>query len=910
MTSCDYEIIAFTETWLNSSVFNAELFTSRYSVFRTDRDFDSLGCSRGGGVLIAVDSKINSEEIRINLNGLTSIDLVAVRIFIGGKILYIFVIYIPPNTSITVYENIFEYFFSLKYIYNSDILILGDFNIPNFSLNVLNNHNLLLQNFLNFFELKQFNSIKNKNNRILDLVIAKNDCEVEKAIDVLLNEDLHHPALKILRPNIKNNGNKKQLNNEPIYNFRKANFAVLYDQLSLVNWNFLSEFEDVNDACESFYSTLEQIFEYCVPKTISKKHNYPPWYTADIINRIKHKAKLLNQYRTTKNTEYLIEFKILRKNIKNAVNKCYREYINDIECNICNEPNKFWSFVNSFKSDRGLPHYITYKNENFYELTDKSNAFADYFQESYEKPTNVKITRDVPYSNNILLIDKFNQHEVLNSINALKRKMTAGPDLIPAFILRDCSHIFVTPLTIIFNLSLSTRCFPTAWKNSKICPVLKKGSKFDINNYRPITIICNFAKVFEHLLHDHIYNHVKPNIITQQHGFMKGRSTTTNLFCMTQFLSQSLDAGVQTDVIYTDFSKAFDRLDHEILLHKLDLNGLSNDLLQFFKSYLSGRTQFVQYNGFKSHEITVESGVPQGSVLGPLFFNIFVNDINENLDCNSLLYADDMKLFANIRNSNDCLRLQSNLNRLNTWCMNNGLLLNAVKCNVLTFTKSSKGIMFNYEINNVSLTRPDMFKDLGVLFDSELSFIPHMNYMVQQSFKTLGFICRTGRVFTSTDTIKMLFNTFVRSKLEYACVIWSPGYEVHVRNIENIQRRLMKFLSFKTDGFYPAIGTPQDQLLERWSLKSLQHRRNYCMCMFLFNIVNSKIDCPEILDLVNFRVPSVSTRNRATFYLPSARTNAMNFSPLSRICHNFDSLCSGIDIFHTSCNILKSFLLS
>lgn len=218
--------------------------------------------------------------------------------------------------------------------------------------------------------------------------------------------------------------------------------------------------------------------------------------------------------------------------------------------------------------------------------------------------------------------------------------------------------------------------------------------------------------------------------------------------------------------------------------------------------------------------------------------------------------------------------------------------------------------MFNYQINNVLINRPDTFKDLGVIFDSKLSFIPHMNYIVQQSFKTLGFICRTGRNFTSTNTIKMLFNTFVRSKLEYACVAWSPGYEAHVRNIENIQRRLMKFLSFKTDGFYPAIGASQDQLLERWSLKSLEHRRNYHMCMFLFNVVNSKIDCPEILDLINFRVPSVTTRNRATFYLPRARTNAMNFSPLSKMCQSFDNLCSDIDIFFTNSNKLKSYLLN
>jgi hypothetical protein len=212
------------------------------------------------------------------------------------------------------------------------------------------------------------------------------------------------------------------------------------------------------------------------------------------------------------------------------------------------------------------------------------------------------------------------------------------------------------PLTYIFN-------FPVAWKMSHVTPVFKSGDRSDVTNYRPI---CNFSKVFEHVLHCLVYPHVSHMIIDSQHSFMKGRSTVTNLAVISQCLCEIVDREGQVDCIYTDFSKAFDRMNLSILLEKLDSFGFSGNLVNLMYSYLSGRQQCV-VNGFRSRAYWQSSGVPQGSVLGPLLFNLYVNDITAGIHSHCLLYADYLKIYRQIRSSVDCEQLQADLTTLDNW---------------------------------------------------------------------------------------------------------------------------------------------------------------------------------------------------------------------------------------------------
>ena len=230
------------------------------------------------------------------------------------------------------------------------------------------------------------------------------------------------------------------------------------------------------------------------------------------------------------------------------------------------------------------------------------------------------------------------------------------------------------PLHYLFNLILKSLSFPQIWKEAFVTPVFKKDDPAHIDKYRPICILCNFSKIFESVIHKRIFFSVKSFITPFQHGFVERRSTITNLSCFSQYVSEALDDNSQVDVIYTDFNKAFDQIDHYVLLAKLGSFGLSNSLLQLFKSYLLDRKLFVKYKNFVSDGFCPTSGVPQGSNLGPLLFLLYVNDIVDLLTCQKLLFADDLKLFLTVNTIQDCQLLQDNLHLLSAWSEKNFFL--------------------------------------------------------------------------------------------------------------------------------------------------------------------------------------------------------------------------------------------
>ncbi|KYB24594.1 hypothetical protein TcasGA2_TC030943 [Tribolium castaneum] len=449
------------------------------------------------------------------------------------------------------------------------------------------------------------------------------------------------------------------------------------------------------------------------------------------------------------------------------------------------------------------------------------NNFADYFKSVYTVSLDNNYSANMTTNNNILL-PKISEDDILRQLRRAKNSMTSECDGIPSFLLRDCAFVFSAPLFHIFNLILESSTFPSVWKVTHISPVLKKGDPNKIENYRPISILCNFSKIFESILYSYIYKSVKNLISPHQHGFMENRSTITNLATLTQFISEALNRRSQVDVIYTDFQKAFDQIDHYILLSKLNTFGFSDSLVSLIKSYLFHRRQRVRYNNFLSNEFITTSGVPQGSNLGPLIFLLYINDLADLLNqCSILLFADDLKLYMEINSFQDSEILQECLKTLNIWCDKNRLQLNLAKCCVVSFTKKQNIINYPYEISNSVLNRVITVKDLGITFDAELSFNFHVREIVDKALKSYGFIYRNGREFTNIKILRILYFAFVRSRLEYGALIWNPIYNTYVVQLENVQRRFLKYLAFLSDGVYPIQGVDEQILLDRSQAKFL-----------------------------------------------------------------------------------------
>lgn len=242
-----------------------------------------------------------------------------------------------------------------------------------------------------------------------------------------------------------------------------------------------------------------------------------------------------------------------------------------------------------------------------------------------------------------------------------------------------------------------------------------------------------------------------------------------------------------------------------------------------------------------------------------------------------------------------------------SWCEQNRLKLNVDKCKIMTFSRRSEIFSYDYECDGMRLERHTVLRDLGVLFDTELSFVEHISQIVLDAARVYGFMVRNCRDFTEINCLKILYNAVIRSKLEYASVVWSPIYECHKKKLECVQRRFMKFLLFKTDGVYPPQGCDGAILCERTGYLSLEMRRVLASLSFLFNVVHYNVDCSEILSKVNFNVPTFNSRTVLVFKPGRARTNILQKAPITKMCENFNSFCVGQDIFSSSRgNLVKS----
>jgi hypothetical protein len=261
---------------------------------------------------------------------------------------------------------------------------------------------------------------------------------------------------------------------------------------------------------------------------------------------------------------------MLRRDIKGDIKRQYDQYIAKAEADIKRDPNKFWQFVKFKQNGTGIPLNMTFSGAEVSGADEITGAFA-----YCEKASVIESSVEEWSTSCNLFLNAVNEQDVLNAISKLKLKFTAGPDMIPSFLIRECVEAFVSPLVVIFNLCLKTNAFPAILKTARIAPVFKKGDRSCIENYRPVSICSNFSKVFEFIISDTLSFHFKSCISESQHGFVRGRSTISNLCTFTQYVANSMDLGLQTEVIYTDFSKAFDRLDHEILVRKLETLGCS-----------------------------------------------------------------------------------------------------------------------------------------------------------------------------------------------------------------------------------------------------------------------------------------------------------------------------------------------
>jgi len=461
---------------------------------------------------------------------------------------------------------------------------------------------------------------------------------------------------------------------------------------------------------------------------------------------------------------------------------------------------------------------------------------------------------------------KVNRAGVFKLLSNIKENKATGPDGIPGKILKICAEELADVYTLLFQASLDQGVVPEDWKDANIVPLFKKGDKTKAVTYRPVSLPSISCKLLEHIIHSSIMAHLDEFkfLNNAQHGFRKKRSCETQLISTLEDFNNCLNKKQQIDAILLDFSKAFDKVDHEGLLLKLDHCGISDSLLSWIRSFLIGRGQKVLVDGTMSAPRPVLSGVPQGTVLGPLLFLIYINDISDHLSQGTeiRLFADDSLLYRTINSPEDAVTLQKDLDQLQRWEATWKMEFHPQKCQLLRITNKRKFIHSQYNIHNVILEETCSAKYLGVTIDSKLRWKKHYSHIVKKANNVLSFLQRNLN--NCPPHIKdKCYKALVRPILEYGSVVWDPHFKTDVLSLEKVQKRAGRFVSgnYKLE----SGNTKTNMLNLKW--KPLEERRAQSKLILFFKAKHGIVEIP--VDNLSFNYTS-QTRRQGTYAIPTS----------------------------------------
>lgn len=906
-------IICLTETWLNENLSSEEFCPQFYSFFRRDRNYDLSGTTMGGGVAVAIRSDLISTRLHNFESNVLLIEDIWINVKLGDSSLYVCNTYISPQAPLDSYIAHFEKIRSVVQTIepNAAVLLLGDYNLPEIwwyeengfmeaLIHTRTNKSEYFMDIIDVCGLFQFNGVRNKLNSILDLAISNcqfGEIKILRNREPIVKEDDYHPTLQIF---LNLDAVKFEEREHKKFNFRKANYEAINNALEVHDWNFISILP-LDMAVNKFYEVINNIISQFTPVFTSSKSK-PPWFSREIIRLIQNKNNARRKWLKTSSDRDYEMYSNIRRVVKNSIRMAHKNYIQFIQDNVHNNVKLFWQYSKLNKKSNTYPNEFKYNDESASDPNLICQMFSKFFQTTYvQSNSQFPIIQSNNIIRNAYVVETPQIEFLLANIDTNKN---GGPDSIPNIFLRETKSTLAPVLKLIFNRSLAEGYYPLKFKESFITPIYKKGTKNDICNYRPVSLLNAFSKIFEKLIHNVTYNIFKSQMNPNQHGFVKGKSTMTNLSTYTNFIANCLDDGTEVHSIYTDFSKAFDTVDHSILIHKLSILGISDTMLNWFNSYLNGRKSYVAFGGFKSDSFSPPSGVPQGSVLGPLLFNIFINDIGKDFKCNYLSFADDLKIFTAVKSNRDIVNLQHDLNLLNIWCTDNKLILNISKCKFLSFSNKLNPSQAHYSINGNTLERVNSINDLGVIFDSKLKFTNHIDFITRKAYRTLGFIMRLTKYFTNINCITILFNALVRPTLEYACVIWCPYQTTYKLKIERVQKKFTRFVFFKLQ--IPNF-TYHNRLIQLEML-SLEARRLYFDMSALHSIFNSNDNI--LHDQLRLRNVPYTNRINPLFQPIRIRTNYGQFMNITNRCQSqFIRHFNDVQLLNSSNNLFSNSIL-
>ena len=804
------DIVAITESWCHSNILNSEIHLSGYHMYRQDRKDTKDG--RGGGILIYVRSTLGSvawDQANVDCNFSSHLWCKIGNLHFG-------VVYRSPNST-SENNDLLSGLVSL--IKDKHVVMVGDFNYPNIDWKARTS-SASASSFLdcvNDSSLYQHVDFPTRGRNTLDLVLSSEEAMVTdlKSSGILGGSD-HY----LLEFDLALTTNKKE-SEEIVPDFSKANIPELKKALKDINWHNRFASKSVQEQWACLDEVLSEKCAKFIPSKRRRVNNKPLWLTRDIKTTINRKKKLWKVYKLTHADKDLNAYKQHAKKCKAEIRKGKLLFEQKVANQAKQNPKVFFRYTRSKMRTRDTVGVLMDDNGA---LVNSDKGVADTLNKYFSSVfTHEGINMPTPQmlfhgrDEDKLALIKVTQDEVEKMLANINENKSPGPDKIYPYILKTLAHELSEPICMIFNKSVTEGQVPCEWKDANVTPIFKKGNRQEPCNYRPISLTSVICKCLETIIKRRIIDHVNKNKLLNksQHGFLESRSCLTNLLEFLEDVTSMIDDGDPVDVVYLDFQKAFDKVSHRRLLAKLTAHGIDGNVLSWIRCWLADRRQRVVLNGVHSEWIKVASGVPQGSVLGPLLFLLYINDIDNAVSVKIKKFADDTKLYARVGSQEQIALMQQSLNNCLEWGEDWQMRFNHDKCKVLHLGHGNG--KFDYTLNGTPLAEVQCEKDLGVIIDQTLKPSKQCSAAAAKANRVLGVIRRSFHS-RSKDIIVKLYKSLVRPHLEYAIQAWSPFLQKDIDVLEKVQRRATKMVDGLKD-------LPYNERLKVLGLTTLKTRR-------------------------------------------------------------------------------------